>query len=121
MEVIAGEQAFETEVSQHGVRFRLDFSKVRHCTAGAVIFQLSDDVTLRPGCSQQVVCLQRSMCELATIQALEHAPKFDHKHRTAMPSHKPWRLVQDVHIKAPGTCHLLAVSLPTYRCTGTRG
>jgi tRNA (guanine37-N1)-methyltransferase len=29
MEVIAGEQAFETEVSQHGVRFRLDFSKVR--------------------------------------------------------------------------------------------
>uniref|UniRef100_A0A383WCY4 tRNA (guanine(37)-N1)-methyltransferase n=1 Tax=Tetradesmus obliquus TaxID=3088 RepID=A0A383WCY4_TETOB len=28
MEVIAGEQAFETEVSQHGVRFRLDFSKV---------------------------------------------------------------------------------------------
>ena len=29
MEVIAGEQQFETEVSQHGVRFRLDFSKVR--------------------------------------------------------------------------------------------
>ncbi|KAF6261234.1 Met-10+ like-protein-domain-containing protein [Scenedesmus sp. NREL 46B-D3] len=28
MEVIAGDQAFETEVSQHGVRFRLDFSKV---------------------------------------------------------------------------------------------
>lgn len=28
MEVIAGEQQFETEVSQHGVRFRLDFSKV---------------------------------------------------------------------------------------------
>lgn len=28
MEVIAGEQQFETEISQHGVRFRLDFSKV---------------------------------------------------------------------------------------------
>jgi hypothetical protein len=30
MEVIAGEERYETEVSQHGTRFRLDFSKV--CT-----------------------------------------------------------------------------------------
>jgi tRNA G37 N-methylase Trm5 len=28
MEVLAGEPLFETEVSQHGCRFRLDFSKV---------------------------------------------------------------------------------------------
>jgi tRNA (guanine37-N1)-methyltransferase len=28
MEVIAGRQDFETEVVQHGYRFRLDFSKV---------------------------------------------------------------------------------------------
>ena len=28
MEVLAGEPSFETEVLQHGIRFRLDFSKV---------------------------------------------------------------------------------------------
>jgi tRNA G37 N-methylase Trm5 len=35
MEVLAGEPLFETEVSQHGCRFRLDFSKVcGHNTTG---------------------------------------------------------------------------------------
>lgn len=29
MEVIAGREDFETEVVQHGLKFRLDFSKVR--------------------------------------------------------------------------------------------
>lgn len=40
MEVLAGEAAFETEVKQHGARFKLDFSQVGF-PPGAVQFVLS--------------------------------------------------------------------------------
>lgn len=33
MEVLAGPPCLDTEVSQHGARFRLDFGEVRRCKA----------------------------------------------------------------------------------------
>jgi tRNA G37 N-methylase Trm5 len=60
MEVIAGEQAFETEVSQHGVRFRLDFSKVRCLMSStpAACFVCNSCKTQL----EQVECMSRALC-----------------------------------------------------------
>lgn len=38
MEVLAGEPSFETEVKQHGARFKLNFAEVRILSASCVVY-----------------------------------------------------------------------------------